>query len=70
MTTTYKLISFSRDVEIIGLNPKHSGYGLVKYEDGVAVAMKTIEVTASSMFGMMKFASSMDAKSGYKEIYK
>ena len=69
MTTSYKLVAFSRNVGSvdIGIN-KHSGYGLVKYEDGIPVGMKTIEVTASSMFGRMKFASSMDAKSGYKQL--
>ena len=46
MTTTYKLVAFSRNVGSvdIGIN-KHSGYGLVKYEDGNAVAMKTVEVS-------------------------
>ena len=72
MTTTYKLVAFSRNVEIdLNGDPsdgttdigKHSGYGLVKYEDGNPVAMKTVEVTASSVFGAMNFASSMDAES-------
>ena len=66
MTTTYKLVAFSRNVEIdLNGDPsdgttdigKHSGYGLVKYEDGNPVAMKTVEVTASSVFGAMNFAS-------------
>ena len=52
MTTTYKLISFSRNVEIdLNGDPsdgttyigKHSGYALVRYEDNVAVAMKNSE---------------------------
>ena len=53
MTTTYKLVAFSRNVDIWGPDAKHSGYGLVKYEDGNPVAMKTVEVTASSVFGAM-----------------
>lgn len=69
MTTTYKLVAFSRNVEIdLNGDPsdgttdigKHSGYGLVKYEDGNPVAMKTVEVTASSVFGAMNFAIPMD----------
>lgn len=68
MTTSYKLVAFSRDVEIPGPNPKHSGYGLVKYEDGQPVAIKTVEVTASSFFGEMNFASSEDLSSGYIDI--
>ncbi len=68
MTTTYKLVAFSRNVELPILpDAKHSGYGLVKYEDGNPVAMKTVEVTASSVFGAMNFASSMDAESGYDD---
>lgn len=65
---TYKLIAFSRNVgSNYYANPNHSGYGLVKYEDGVAIAIKTVEVTASSAFGMMNFASSMDEASGYSD---
>ena len=68
MTTTYKLVAFSRNVELPILpDAKHSGYGLVKYEDGNAVAMKTVEVTASSLFGNMNFASSIDTESGYSD---
>ena len=68
MTTTYKLVAFSRNVELPILpDAKHSGYGLVKYEDGNPVAMKTVEVTASSVFGAMNFASSMDVESGYDD---
>ena len=67
MTTTYKLVAFSRNVDIWGPDAKHSGYGLVKYEDGNPVAMKTVEVTASSVFGAMNFASSMDVESGYDD---
>lgn len=46
MHTRYELVAFSRNVGSvdIGIN-KHSGYGLVKYEDGNAVAMKTVEVS-------------------------
>lgn len=68
MSITYKLVSFSRNVGNISTDfNKHSGYGLVKYEDGVAIAIKTVEVTASSAFGMMNFASSMDEASGYSD---
>ena len=66
MTTSYKLIAFSRNVGSVSLGiNKHSGYGLVKYEDGQPVAIKTVEVTASSSFGEMNFASSEDLSSGY-----
>ena len=63
MTTTYKLVAFSRNVELPILpDGKHSGYGLVKYEDGIAVGMKTVEVTA--LYNNMNFANSNDALSG------
>ena len=68
MTTTYKLISFSRNVELpIFPDGKHSGYALVRYEDNVAVAMKTIEVSAVGAFGYMDFISSDDSASGYAD---
>ena len=44
MITSYKLISFSRNVELpIFPDSKHSGYALVRYEDNVAIAMKNSE---------------------------
>ncbi len=68
MTTAYNIVAFSRDVELpIIPDVKHSGYGLVKYENGVPVAMKTVEVTASSVFGTMGFVSSIDTSSGYND---
>lgn len=67
MTTEYKLVAFSRDVNYGTSLGKHSGYGLVKYENGVPVAMKSVEVTASSAFGNMNFASSNDLASGYSD---
>ncbi len=58
MTTTYKLVAFSRNVDLSLLpDGKHSGYGLVKYEDGNPVAIKTVEVTASAILGIMNFIS-------------
>lgn len=49
-TITYKLIAFSRDVNLSPLpNGKHSGYGLVKIENGQAVAMKTFEVVGDGL---------------------
>ena len=68
MATTYKLIAFSRDVGKISLGfNKHSGYGLVKYENGQAVSMKTVEVSATGIFGYMDFIISSDASSGYSD---
>ena len=68
MATTYKLIAFSRDVGKISLGfNKHSGYGLVKYEDGQAVAMKTAEVSGTSVFGYVDFIMSNDEACGYAD---
>ena len=58
MATSYKLVVFSRNVGTVDIDiNKHSGYGLVKYEDGNPVAIKTVEVTASAILGTMNFIS-------------
>ena len=41
--TTYKLVAFSRDVNIGFDIAKHTGLALVKFEDGQPVSMKTVE---------------------------
>ncbi len=68
MYTRYELVAFSRNVGSISTGfTKHSGYALVRYENNVAVAMKTIEVSAVGTFGYMDFISSDDSASGYAD---
>ncbi len=46
----YKLAVLSRDADMLGPNPKHTRYTLVKLENNIPVAVKTFEAEASFCF--------------------
>lgn len=57
---TYKLVVFARDVDInLGtMNPRHTGYALVKFENNEAVSMKTVEISGNILPPVMSLIQS------------
>lgn len=57
---TYKLVVFARDVDIyLGtMNPRHTGYALVKFENNEPESMKTVEISGNILPPVMSLIQS------------